>query len=197
MYDKLEHYEPDEEIKKMCTNYIFFLFFYNSVVLMLLIYSFFQNNLSPYGWLFFMNLYFCVFPIFTFMRSTFIPSLLRFYNWMLAVASIISTVLCFQGLFLFTKINLYLIIFYTFITIFNCAFCWEVTQNIYDGRKAGNDLLGNLNSDMMDESFRRNNRQNFNYPINTNLNRGEPTKEQKKTFLGEGKTIRDSNYVQV
>lgn len=182
MYDKLERYEPNEEIKKICTNYIFFLFFYNSVVLMLLIYSFFPSNLSPYGWLFFMNLYFCVFPIFTFLRDTYIPSLLRFYNWMLAIASIISSVLSFQGLFLYTKINLYLIIFYCFLTIFNCVFCWEVTQKIYDGRKVGIDLIDH---------------QNFGHPINMNFNRVEATKEQTKTFLGEGKTVRNSNYVQV
>lgn len=196
IYEKLERYEPDETTKKLCAKYISFLFLYNSFILFLLICSFFRNYISPYGWLFFMNLYFCVFPVFCFLRNTYVPSLLRFYNWMLAITSIISLVLVFQGFFIFPKVDFYMIIFYCALSIFNCIFCWKVTQKIYDGIKIESDMLRSFSNVTLDGTIQRQPR-NFSHPANLNFNRPEVKKEETKTFIGQGKTINNANYVKV
>ncbi|GAB69241.1 hypothetical protein PCYB_146690 [Plasmodium cynomolgi strain B] len=73
---RLDHYQPNDKTKAYCRKYIFFVTFYTFFVLILLIYSFFSTKLSIYGWLLFTNLYFCVFPIFSFIGKSYIPSLL-------------------------------------------------------------------------------------------------------------------------
>ncbi|CRG97050.1 conserved Plasmodium protein, unknown function [Plasmodium gallinaceum] len=182
-YDKLERYEPDEKTKNLCTNYIYFLLFYNSYVLILYIYTFFATSISFYGWLFFMNLYFCVFPVFSFMRNSYIPILLRFYNWMLLVSSIISIIILFEGIFLYKKLEFYLIIIYSFLTTFNSLLCWNVTQRIFEGKKTVNDILETLRSKSVTK--------------NEYINSSVKKEEKQKKFIGKGRTIKDSNYVKV
>ncbi|CRH02840.1 conserved Plasmodium protein, unknown function [Plasmodium relictum] len=183
LHDKLERYEPDEQTKNLCTNYIYFLFFYNSYVLILFIYTFFTNSISSFGWLFFMNLYFCVFPVFSFLRNSYVPTFLRFYNWMLLVSCIISIFILVEGIFLYKKLDLYLMIIYSFLTTFNLILCWNVTQKIFEGRKTVDDILETLKSKDISK--------------NKSTDSSIKKEENQKKFIGKGKTIKDSNYVKV
>ncbi|SBT81095.1 conserved Plasmodium protein, unknown function [Plasmodium malariae] len=178
--DKLERYQPDEKTKILCRKYIFFLTFYNLFVLILFIYSFFTSSLSPYGWLLFTNLYFCVFPVFTFIGKSYVPSLLRFYNWMLLVSSIISFYIIFEGIFTYAKLDLIFVIIYSLLTWVSTAFCWIATQNIYDGVRMHNSLLDSLNP----KANKKDDENNKKWGI-------------KKKFFGKGKTTKDSNYTEV
>ncbi|GAW83788.1 hypothetical protein, conserved [Plasmodium gonderi] len=180
--NRLEHYQPDDKTKAFCRKYIFFVTFYTFFVLILLIYSFFSTPLSFYGWLFFTNLYFCVFPIVAFIGKSYIPSLLRFYNWMLLVSSIISIYIIIEGIFTYATADLSLMIIYGIITWTNTALCWKATQSIFDGVRMNNSLLDSLNPKS------RNNKGNI-----------EDNKKWKlkKKFFGKGKTTKDSNYEEV
>ncbi|SBT82743.1 conserved Plasmodium protein, unknown function [Plasmodium ovale] len=181
--NKLERYKPDEKTKTFCRRYIYFLLFYNFFVLLLFIYCFFTDSLSPYGWLFFTNLYFCAFPLISFMGKSYIPSLLRSYNWMLLVSSIISVYILFEGIFTYVKTDLYLMILYGVCTWVNTAFCWKATQSIFDGTRTQDSLLDSLNP-------KSKNKKN-------NNEEGGKKWGIKKKFFGKGKTTKDASYVKV
>ncbi|ANQ11158.1 Uncharacterized protein PCOAH_00052530 [Plasmodium coatneyi] len=179
--NRLDHYQPDDKIKAFCRKYIFFVTFYTFFVLILLIYTFFSTNLSIYGWLLFTNFYFCVFPIFCFIGKSFIPSLLRFYNWMLLVSSIISFYILFEGIFTYSAKDLSLMMTYGVLTWVNTAFCWKATQSIFDGVRTNDSLLDNLNPK---GNGKKGNNNNKKWGL-------------KKKFFGKGKTTKDSHYVEV
>ncbi|CDO65697.1 conserved Plasmodium membrane protein, unknown function [Plasmodium reichenowi] len=181
--DKLERYEPDEETKILCTKYIYFLLFYNSYIFILFIYTFFTTPISSYGWLFFMNLYFCIFPVFAFMGNSYIPSLLRFYNWMLFVSSIISIFIVLEAIFTFKKIDLYIMICYATLTCCNTFLCWHVTQSIFGGVKAPNSVLDTLRPHTVNQ--------------NEYSNKYKKKDDGQKKFIGKGRSIKDSNYIEV
>ncbi|CAG9472494.1 conserved Plasmodium protein, unknown function [Plasmodium vivax] len=180
--NRLDHYQPDDKTKAFCRKYIFFVTFYTFFVLILLIYSFFSTKLSIYGWLLFTNLYFCVFPIFSFIGKSYIPSLLRFYNWMLLVSSIISIYIIIEGIFTYSAKDLSLMITYGVLTWVNTALCWKATQSIFDGVRTQHSLLDSLNP--KSNGKKGNNDDNKKWGL-------------KKKFFGKGKTTKDSHYVEV
>lgn len=181
--DKLEYYEPDEKTDSICTVYKVFLIFYHIYILVLFVYTFYKTSIASYSWLFFTNLYFGVFPLFAFFREgSYVPSVLRFYNWELSIVSIISIFLVFEGIFIYSVTELCLILGYFVLNVVNTFFCWHITQRIYDGRKGVNGVF---------QTFMTNNMNNQTYNV-TNQK-----KESTKKFIGKGQTIRNSNYVKV
>ncbi|KAI4835117.1 hypothetical protein MKS88_005801 [Plasmodium brasilianum] len=112
--------------------------------------------------------------------KSYVPSLLRFYNWMLLVSSIISFYIIFEGIFTYAKLDLIFVIIYSLLTWVSTAFCWIATQNIYDGVRMHNSLLDSLNP----KANKKDDENNKKWGI-------------KKKFFGKGKTTKDSNYTEV
>ncbi|CAD2114264.1 conserved Plasmodium protein, unknown function [Plasmodium vinckei] len=171
--NKLEQYNPDDATREFCRKYIYYLVVYNIFILILFIYSFYSYSLSPYGWLLFTNMYSCVFPICAFIRKSYIPSLLRFYNWMLIVTSIFSIYIIFEGLFIYDSKDFTFTIIYSVLTWINMGLCWKATQNIFDGEKEQDTLLDKLNPGFSDS--KKNNNKKW---------------KIKKKFFGKGKTTK-------
>ncbi|VWU49517.1 conserved membrane protein, unknown function [Hepatocystis sp. ex Piliocolobus tephrosceles] len=179
--DILEGYYPDDSTELLCKKYKLFLLLYSIFVFLIFIYSFFITPISPYGWLFFANFYFVVFPAIGFFGESYRPSLLRVYNWMLFVSGVISVFIVFEGIFTYPLKDLLLMIIYSALTWANAVSCWKVTQAIFTGRRSQDSLLDSLNPSNGDNDDERQ----------------KNKKWTKKKFFGKGKTPKEENYNKV
>ncbi|ETW55821.1 hypothetical protein PFUGPA_02156 [Plasmodium falciparum Palo Alto/Uganda] len=102
---------------------------------------------------------------------------------MLFVSSIISIFIVLEAIFTFKKIDLYLMICYATLTCSNTFLCWHVTQSIFGGVKAPNSVLDTLRPHTVNQ--------------NEYSNKYKKKDDGQKKFIGKGRSIKDSNYIEV